>query len=124
MQTDIAGRPSKPALKTRLTLRPGTAGTKRLTQKYGDRLIAVRYRYDATRGMRLKTVELIEEEQRWTPPPQPNPDELQLVRIGWDEPELRSAVRAAGGRWQPHLKLWVLPRRAVEALDLQGRVQQ
>lgn len=48
-------------METRLHLKPGQNGTKRLVQKYGDRLVCVRYRYDEVSGQRHKTVELIEE---------------------------------------------------------------
>ena len=34
---------------------------------YGDRLVCVRYRYDAQRTMRLKTVEIIVAERDWQP---------------------------------------------------------
>lgn len=54
-------------LRTRLTLAPGENGTKKVVQRYGDRLVAVRYRYDAERRLRLKTVELIEEQTPWIP---------------------------------------------------------
>lgn len=50
-----------------LTLRPGAAGTKKLLAEYGDRLFAVRYRYDAVWGRRLKTVEIIVDEGDWKP---------------------------------------------------------
>jgi hypothetical protein len=43
----------------RLHLRPGQKGTKQLLAQYGDRLICVRYRYDARRKKGLKTVELL-----------------------------------------------------------------
>jgi len=33
-------------LLVRLILRPGQNGTKKLLEKYGDRLVSVRYRYD------------------------------------------------------------------------------
>lgn len=57
--------------RTRLTLRPGQNGTKKLQDKYGERLLAVRYRYDPARRVRIKTVELIEEQLPWiAPPPQ------------------------------------------------------
>jgi len=49
-------------MRTRLTLQPGQSGTKELVEQYGDRLVCVRYRYDATRRRRFKTVELIVEE--------------------------------------------------------------
>lgn len=47
---------------TQTTLRPGQKGTKSLAEKYGDRLVCVRYKYDEKTGRRLATVELIEEE--------------------------------------------------------------
>ncbi len=42
-----------------LHLKPGQKGTKQLLAQYGDRLICVRYRYDAQRKKRFKTVELL-----------------------------------------------------------------
>jgi hypothetical protein len=48
-------------METRLTLRPGQSGTKKLLQRYGERLVRVRYLYDRQAGRRLKTVELIVE---------------------------------------------------------------
>ena len=48
-------------MKSRLNLKPGQKGTKRLVEKYGDALFYVRYRYDPERGIRLKTVELVVE---------------------------------------------------------------
>jgi hypothetical protein len=47
----------------RTTLAPGQNGTKRLLRQYGDQLVCVRYRYDKLRGKRLKTIELIIDEQ-------------------------------------------------------------
>ena len=52
-------------METRLTLRPGMPGTKRLVARYGERLICVRYLYDEARNRRLKTVELVIEEAPW-----------------------------------------------------------
>ena len=49
-------------MQTRLTLRSGQKGTKRLIAQYGKRLVCVRYRYDAQKKKRYKTVELIVEE--------------------------------------------------------------
>ncbi len=44
-----------PTLRVRLHLKPGQKGTKQLVTQYGDRLVCVRYRYDAQRKKRLKT---------------------------------------------------------------------
>ena len=56
-------------MRTRLHLKPGQKGTKQLLTQYGDRLVCVRYRYDAQRKKRFKTVELIIAEREWEPPP-------------------------------------------------------
>ena len=86
-------------MKARLTIRAGQRGTKRLTAQYGDRLVCVRYRYDAQRRKRLKTVELIVEETDWTPAPgPPAPDVIVAVRIDVTERALQKTVKASGGR--------------------------
>ena len=53
--------------------RPGQRGTRKLVTRYGDLLVCVRYRSDATAGKRYKTVEPIIEASTWTPPP-PHPE--------------------------------------------------
>lgn len=93
---------------------PGAAGAKRLAARFGDVLVCVRYRDDPARGRRLTTVELIVEER-----PLPGP---LAVRIAYDEKELRSQARAAGGWWDGQRKLWLLPRAAVRKLKLENRV--
>jgi hypothetical protein len=105
-------------MRTRLTLRPGQRGTKRLARRFGDRLIAVRYRYDAVRQRRLKTVELIVNEVPWEPPA----STLVAVRVRWDEPVLRGRVKAAGGRWDPKHRVWEVAFGAVRALALEDRL--
>jgi hypothetical protein len=114
-----------PAPRTRLTLRPGDNGTKKLQAKYGERLLAVRYRYDPAGRRRLKTVELIEEELPWDIPPPGTrraPDTPVRIRIAFDEIELRHAVKSAGARWQKDSKLWSLPHNVAEALGLEDRI--
>lgn len=51
---------------------PGQRGTRKLLARYGERLICVRYRYDAASSTRYKTVELIVDQAPWTPPPPPS----------------------------------------------------
>jgi len=111
-------------VKTRLTLRPGQNGTKKLQDKYGDRLLAVRYRYDPVRRIRIKTVEIIEEEFPWSPPLPAgrSPDELVFVQLGYAEVGLRNQVKAAGGIWKPERKLWRVPLSIVFALGLESRI--
>lgn len=54
-------------MRTRLKLKPGQRGTKKLLNQYGEQLVCVRYRYDAERKKRFKTVELIVDEIDWEP---------------------------------------------------------
>ena len=111
-------------MKTRLTLRPGDNGTKKLLAKYGDRLLAVRFRYDPDRRRRFKTVELIEEELPWDPGPPPamKPDTPVLVQIDYTETELRQRAKSAGALWQQQRKLWQMSYAAARALGLESRI--
>ncbi len=114
---------------TRLHLQPGQNGTKALVRKYGERLICVRYRYDAQTKQRHKTVELIEETVPWSPQGsreaslmQRAADELVLVNIGFDERALREQARRAGGYWRPEEKAWSLSYGAAARLGLLERI--
>ena len=111
------------ALKTKLTLRPGQAGTKQLKVQYGDRLLCVRYRYDPQRHIRVKTVELIVEETNWVPTPGRRAwNALVGLRIEINEQELQRQVKNAGGKWNKTRKLWELPYHIVLELHLQDRI--
>lgn len=107
-------------LRTRLTLAPGQNGTKKLTRKYGERLICVRYRYDEEARQRFKTVELVVDDVPWEYNRRPDP--LVRIRLSASEVALRSRVKEAGGRWLPYEKLWELPRSAARRLRLQSRI--
>lgn len=94
-------------MKTRLSLKPGQRGTKRLIDKYGDDLVCVRFRYDTATRMRVKTVELIIERTEWEPPPEKfTQDTLVAVKVEGYETELRKQIKAVGGKWNPDKKLW------------------
>ena len=83
-------------METRLTLRPGQSGTKKLLERYGERLVRVRYLYDHATGRRLKTVELVVESVAWRPRPRRlrrRDDEIVAVRIAWNETELRERAK-------------------------------
>jgi hypothetical protein len=104
-------------LKTRLTLKPGANGTKRLVERYGARLLCVRYRYDTDTRKRLKTVELIEEEMPWL-----SSAALYLLKIGYEETELRERLKLHGARWDRQRKVWITSAEVVRRLHLQERV--
>jgi hypothetical protein len=73
-------------MRTRLHLKPGQKGTKQLLAQYGDRLVCVRYRYDAQRKTRFKTVELIVAQRDWDPPTPRFADDA-LVPCVWALPK-------------------------------------
>lgn len=96
-------------MKTRLILKAGQRGTKRLTEQYGDKLLCVRFRYDAITRQRIKTVELIIERTAWEPPPENlTANSLVTVKINGYETELRKQIKDAGGKWDPERKLWMV----------------
>ncbi len=95
-------------------LSPTAAGAKRLATRYGPSLVCVRYREDSAGGRRLTTVELIVDERPLPPP--------LALRVAYEEAELRSQVKAAGGTWDGKRKLWLLPRAAVRKLKLEHRI--
>lgn len=104
-------------------LKPGQPGTKRLVGQYGQRLVCVRYRYDASQNKRFKTVELIIEESSWQPPARPfQDDEIVLIRIEFSEAHWRDRVKSAGGKWNPNLKLWEIKYGQVRKLGLTDRI--
>ena len=110
-------------LKTKLTLRPGQRGTKQLQALYGDRLLCVRYRYDAQRKTRVKTVELIVEERAWSPTPGKRAWNAKVgIRILPKERSLQRQVKAAGGKWNLKKRLWELSYKTVVELGLEDRM--
>lgn len=110
-------------MRTRLNLKPGQRGTKQLLAQYGDRLICVRYRYDAQRKKRLKTVELLVTERDWEPrPPRMANDRTVAVRVAFAEAAIRAQLKQAGGKWNPERKLWEIRCDQALALGLAARI--
>jgi len=96
-------------MKTRLTLRAGHVGTKRLTEIYGDSVLCIRYRYNEETRERLKTVELIIERSKWDPPaPHFLPSSIVSLRIAGYELEARKLAKAAGATWDSAKRLWLV----------------
>ena len=115
-------------MEARSTLRPGQKGTKKLVARFGDRLICVRYRYDAQRRKRYKTVELIVDEAHWSPPEPALAARSDIehapvrVRLELWESGLQRKVKAAGGNWDREQRAWLLPLDQVQALGLEARI--
>ena len=102
------------------TFRPGEKGTKKLVRDWGDRLLYVRYRYNALRSTRLKTVEIVVTESPW----RHRTDSKCAVEIRSWEKSLRDALVAAGGKWDRDLRVWVLEKRKVHRLGLGDRARK
>lgn len=101
-------------MRTRLVLKPGSRGTRRLLAEWGKRLVCVRYRYDLRLGRRLKTVELIVDEAGWTP--KPNTRVGVRVRIlRWPKKE---TLGDAGVRWDKAKQVWRMRYETAAELGL------
>jgi hypothetical protein len=110
-------------MRTRLTLHPDQDGAKQLRERYEERLVCVRYRYDEATKERWKTVELIIEKSAWEPPmPKWQADTLVALQVAAPEREIRQQVKAAGGKWNPRHLVWELPYGQVRALRLTERI--
>lgn len=102
-------------------MRPGAPGTLRLQRRFGNALLAVRYRYDWTGLHRYTTVELLADTSpvvRGT-----RPEALCTVQLHPGEQELEQAVRQLGGHFDPQLRRWVIPGYVVQQLGLGDRVE-
>ena len=102
-------------------LKPGQDGTKRLVEKYGDKLLCVRYRYDELRGVKLKTVELIVDEKPLQSP-RFRDDDMVPVSVAFEETELRELLKKMRARWEPQIKMWFAPYRLIRGTALEARI--
>ncbi len=112
-------------METRLTLRPGDKGTRKLLARFGERLVRVRYLYDAQNRRRLKTVELIVQSVPWEPRVRKlrrRDDDIVPVRIAWRETELRERAKRLGGVWRPAQKIWELRWGDARRLGISDRI--
>jgi hypothetical protein len=83
----------------------------------------VRYRYDAQRKKRFKTVELLVAERDWEPPsPRLAPDQIVGLRVPFADVAVRNRVKQAGGTWNPQHRVWQLRYDRTIALGLEDRI--
>ena len=114
-------------MQVKLVLKPGQHGTRKWVEKYGDKLVSVRYRYDADNRKRYKTVEIIVEETTWIPSeiiPEitRSPSDKVGIQVAGYEKDIRRQVKQAGGIWRPRQKLWELSYGDTIALGLKSRI--
>jgi hypothetical protein len=118
-----------PAGATTVDPRFGTTRRQHLTDKYGERLVSARYKYDAAAGERFTTVDLIQEESASSNGP-PVLTEMEqaarsqrfAVRVDYCESELREEIKSAGAIWRSRHKLWEMRYDDIVALGLESGV--
>jgi hypothetical protein len=113
----------------RQTLRPGEAGTRKLAARFGSKLVCIRYRVDAAKGVRYTTVELIVDQAplarrsvRLSSSSVPDRNPMVSVRIFYREEALREKAKEEGAIWRPRQKLWEMPLQTARRLGLGGRI--
>jgi hypothetical protein len=113
----------------RQTLKPGEVGTRKLAARFGDKLVCIRYRVDAARGVRYTTVELIVDQAPLTgrkirPSSASVPDRNPMVgvKIFYREDALREKAKEEGAIWRPRQKLWEMPLQTARRLGLGSRI--
>jgi hypothetical protein len=99
-------------------MRPGDRGTAKLVRDWGDRPVAVRYRYSNSPPTRFTTVELVVASAPWTP----KASRSVLVEVRSWEGDLREKLRAAGGRFVLKAMRWRIRYDKAIALGLKDRV--
>lgn len=111
-------------MKSHCHLKPGQKGTKRLVEQYGESLLCVRYRYDKIRGVRLKTVEIIVEEKPWLPPFCFKDGDIAPIVVAFEETELRAKLQKMRAKWDPNLKVWLIPYHLIRGTELETRIPE
>lgn len=106
-------------------MKPGQPGTKQLLAQYGDRLVCVRYRYDARARKRIKTVEIVVAESDWLPPAERcSPEEIICLRIGFVDRAQQQQLRAAGGKWDDRRCVWRIRYDAAVKLGFAAQIER
>jgi hypothetical protein len=84
-------------------------------------LLCVRYRFDETRGVKLKTVEIIVDEKPVKRPRFKDGD-MVPVAVAYHEKEIREQLRALRARWDAERKLWYVRYELIRGTPLAERV--
>jgi hypothetical protein len=95
-----------------------TPGAIKLTRKYGDALLCVRYRLSPDGTERITTIEL--ELERVTVQRKANP--VVAVKIYPSEIKLIAMAKAKGARFNGKTRLWRMHKNDAQALGLSARI--
>lgn len=100
------------------TMQVDTPGAVKLTRKYGDLLVCVRYRVSPDGSQRITTIEL--EVDRVDIQRRSNP--IVTVKIYPSETKLTTMAKAKGARFNAKTRLWRMHRNDAHALGLNDRI--
>jgi len=100
------------------TMQVDTPGAVKLTRKYGDALVCVRYRVSPDGSERITTIEL--EVDRATIERKANP--VVAVKIYASETKLTTMAKAKGARFNEKTRLWRMHQNDAHALGLGKRI--
>ena len=100
------------------TMQADTRGAIKLSRKYGDALICVRYRISPDGNKRITTVEL--EVDRAEVQKKSNP--LVLVKIYASERKLTIMAKAKGARFNAKTRLWRMHQNDAHTMGLGQRI--
>ena len=108
---------------TKKTLPAGKPGTKKWIKKYGENLVCVRYKYDVTQKRKIKTVEIVVEDELWERDEKRIPtNKIVALKVAYGEIGIGRLVKSAGGIWNRKKRVWELPYRQAVALGLEARI--
>lgn len=118
---ELPAMPTVQSTRVGRSMAAGSPGTVKLCQRYGEKLLLVRYRYDWTGLYRYTTVEIVVDA---APTMRGRARESRYaVHIRPNEHALLAAAKKLGARWDPQLRRWTLTGHAVQTLDLIHRVE-
>ena len=100
------------------TIQADGNGALKLSQKYGDSLVCVRYRVSPDGTQRITTVEL--ELERVAIHKKANP--VVMVKIYASEPELIAIAKLKQARYNSKTRLWRMTRNDALAMGLTDRI--
>lgn len=105
-------------------IRAGQPGTKKMVEKYGEKLLYIRYRYDTEKKVKYKTVELVEESGIYKSTlSRKKGNKIVELKIEYHEEELRSQIKEAGGKWNHEKKVWELKYKEVKKMCIEDRIK-
>jgi hypothetical protein len=107
--------------RARQTIKAGERGTKKLVKEFGSNLLNVRIYYDIKRKRKIRTIELLVDENEWVPT-KINPAKIVKLKVNWGEPEIARKIKANGGIWNKEKKVWEIAFGKVKDLGLQSRM--